>query len=419
MTTQKTSAPQFSRIAFWFWTLSLFKTTFALLFFRSNPAVATGLGAVVSVAFAYFVVIRVIGAKDLTEINAFPAVIKWIGLYLVWCALSLCWTRSASPTSALGYWGVMVADVFVAVAMLRWGNVELIAVESLKGIVAGGVLISFCALLTKSDDPNGRLGDLEFLHPGNVGKFAGEAALCGLFLWFKSRTESEGHPWLWSFSSLFLGWIVLRSLSKTSIVALLCALVFYIVCSRWIRLKQKILVLVVGTVLVAGMYTLLNTYLDTYFEETPNDASTLTGRTVLWIESWNMITEHPIAGYGFISFRDYGPQDWEVRTTHAHNEWITQWFQLGLVGLLVAVLIYCSYFHQVRRSPRSPQRELALSMLIYMLIQGFAIAEPTGLMFPLPMMLMLSTWCHSGISSPSKARSDARRKVLGWSPANC
>jgi hypothetical protein len=35
-------------------------------------------------------------------------------------------------------------------------------------------------------------------------------------------------------------------------------------------------------------------------------------------------------------------------------------------------------------------------MLLYMLIQGFAIAEPSGLTFPLPMMLLLATWAQPG-----------------------
>jgi len=394
--TQNGVAPSLPAIAFCFWTLSIFRFAFALLFFREHPAIATGVGAGLSVVFAYSLVLWAAGTAEVRQKTRLPAIINWIAAYALWCALSLSWTHAGSLVSAMGYWSIMVLDVAIVAAIIWWGDLEAVAIASVKGIVAGGWLISFCALLLNSDDPNGRLGDLEFLHPGNVGKYAGLAVLCSCFMWLRNREDKGWGRWLWVVSTLFLAWILLRSLSKTSIVALVCSAVFYIMYSRVISLKTKISALVVATLLFCAMFTVVNTYLVTYLEESPNDASTLTGRTVLWAESWEMIQDHPILGYGFLSFRDYGPQDWEVRTTQGHNEWITQCFQLGFVGLIIAIAIYASYFRHLRRSGPSPQRELGLSILIYMLIQGFAASETSGLMFPLPMVLLLAAWAKPG-----------------------
>ena len=392
-------------MAFWFWTLSVFRFAFALLFFQDHPAAATGVGAALSLVFVYSLLLWFLCAKSIRRQTHFPALINLIAAYCLWCAVSLSWTRAGSLVSASGYWMSMVLDIAVVAAMIWWGDLEAVAMASVKGIIAGGWLISFCALLSTSDDPNGRLGNLEFLHPGKVGEFTGQAALCSCFMWVRTRKDNGYGRWLWTGSTLFLTWILLRSLSKTSMIAFVCSAAVYILFSRLISLKTKIIVLLVATMLFCAMYTIVNTYLETYLEENPGEASTLTGRTLLWAKSWEMIQERPILGYGFISFRDYGPQDWDVRTVHAHNEWITEWFQLGFVGLIITIAIYVSYFRHLRRSVHSPQRELGLSMLIYMLIQGFAIAEPSGLTFPLPMVLLLATWAKPGAEAPSTSAS--------------
>jgi exopolysaccharide production protein ExoQ len=234
-------------------------------------------------------------------------------------------------------------------------------------------------------------------------------------MWLQTRNDKGYGRWLWISSTLFLTWILLRSLSKTSIAAFLCSAAFYIIFSRTIPLKTKVIALVTATVLFCAMYTFVNTYMVSYLEENPREATTLTGRTLLWVKSWEMIQDHPILGYGFLSFRDYGPQDWDVRTVHAHNEWITQWFQLGFVGLVITIAIYISYFRQLRRAAHSPRRELGLSMLLYMLFQGFAIAEPSGLTFPLPMVLLLATWAKPGVeaSRTSIARAQSLHSEAG------
>ena len=148
----------------------------------------------------------------------------------------------------------------------------------------------------------------------------------------------------------------------------------------------------VGAVFMLVSYGLLSTYITEYVEDTPQDAATLTGRTILWMKSLDMISERPISGYGFLSFRNYGPQDWDVRTTHGHNEWITQAFQLGAVGLIFAAGIYWSYFRIFLTITDRSRKRLGISLLIYMLMEGMGIAEPTGLLFPLPLIILMATW---------------------------
>jgi exopolysaccharide production protein ExoQ len=380
-------------LAFWFWTLTIFRFAFVLLFFRDNPVTATGIGSALSVGFAYLMLLWILRTESKVTIVHWPPIIKWIGLYVIWCAISLYWTRSASLVSAIGYWVTMTLDLLIVAAMLKWGDVEAVVVASLKGLVAGcGAIAAAAIFFTTSSD--GRLGDLDFLHPTSVGNFSSIGALCSIYFWLKTRGQRGWGRWLWAGCALFMASILILSVSKTSMIGLMAAFSFFALSSIGIPFKTKLAVLVVGASLFIGMYGSISPYL-TEYEQNTKEVATLTGRTVLWARAWEMIEDHPIVGYGFLSFRDFGPQDWDVRTSHGHNEWVTQWFQLGGVGVLLTLAIYASYFRCFWHSPKSPQRQMGLSLLIYMSIEGLTIAEPFGLMFPLTLMMLLTVWTNS------------------------
>jgi O-antigen ligase len=380
-------------LAFWFWTLTIFRFAFALLFFRERPVAATGAGSALSVGFGYYLLLWFLR----TEIEPFrftwPPIGKWIALYVVWCAISLYWSHSASFVSAAGYWTTMALDLFIVAAMLKWGDTEAVVQASLKGIVAGCGSIALVALIFTSSGADGRLGNVEFLHPTNIGNFASVGALCSIYLWLKAREQGSSERWYWAGCAAFISWVLILSLSKTSMIGFICAFGFLILFSMGIPAKTKILVLLLGATLMAAMYGTVSDYIADY-QGDDNGVSTLTGRTVLWAETWEMIQDHPVKGYGFLSFRDFGPQDWDERATMAHDEWLNQWFQLGGVGLFLTLAIYGSYSWCLWRSPRSLPRQLGLGLLIYMLIDGITMAEPVGLLFPLPMMLLLTVWMN-------------------------
>jgi hypothetical protein len=402
-------------MAFWFWTLTIFRFAFALLFFRDSPVAATGVGSALSVGFAYYLLLWFLRTEIKPARFTWPPVGKWIGLYVAWCAISLYWSHSASFVSAAGYWATMALDLFIVAAMLKWGDTEAIVLASLKGIVAGCGSITLVALIFTSTGTDGRLGNVEFLHPTNVGNFASIGAICSIYFWLKSRAQEGRERWYWAGCAIFISWILILSLSKTSMIGFIFAFSFLVLYSVGISLKTKMLVLLLGATLLAAMYGTLSAYITEYQEDT-NELTTLTGRTVLWAETWEMIQDHPIKGYGFLSFRDFGPQDWDERATMAHDEWLNQWFQLGGVGLFFTLAIYGSYFWCLWRSPRSLPRQLGLSLLIYMLIDGITMAEPVGLMFPLTMMLLLTVWMNvsPGLETTKTVFAGSNSGQLGW-----
>jgi O-antigen ligase len=329
--------------------------------------------------------------------------------YVIWAGISLTWTFSESLIAAFGYWVAMVLDVLIVIAMLKWDDPEAISTASLKGLVTGVYIIDTLALLFSATDEYGRLGDPEFLHPNALGHLTSLAALTSLFFWQRSPAGSSTRR-AWGIGSIVLSWMIIRTLSKTSIVAFAVAALFSILLGSNFTLRAKFRLLVVGATLVIASYGLLSKYLATYIDESEDSATTLTGRTLLWAESWDMIVEQPVVGYGILSFRDHAPQNWMIKAVHGHNEWITQAFQLGFVGVFLTVITYWSYYRHFREAADLFKQKLGISIAVFILIEGIASAEPVGLLFPLPLLTLLSFW--AGAQNDDVRWGEVRREVV-------
>ena len=101
-----------------------------------------------------------------------------------------------------------------------------------------------------------------------------------------------------------------------------------------------------------------------YESEGRSRVESFSGRTELWQQTLDMIRDRPIQGYGFLSFRDYGPQPFsDIRVVHAHDEWLNLWFTLGLVGVVLAAASYFAFFLQARRDSGGTRKALVKSRL--------------------------------------------------------
>jgi len=87
---------------------------------------------------------------------------------------------------------------------------------------------------------------------------------------------------------------------------------------------------------------------------------------------------------------------------HAHNEWIQQLFAYGVIGLIVVIAVYISFYQRVRASRNAPLKSLATAILILVLVRGLVDTDRFELCFPLWLMTMLSI-ALAGNSAPSLA----------------
>jgi exopolysaccharide production protein ExoQ len=107
--------------------------------------------------------------------------------------------------------------------------------------------------------------------------------------------------------------------------------------------------------------------------------------------------QQPWIGHGFHSvwkvIAPFGPEQFEAR--HAHNELLQQFYAYGVVGVVMLVGIYGSFFRQVRKMVGGPQRTFFLSLLLFVVIRGMADTEPFDYSLPVWAILLFTMMVKS------------------------
>jgi hypothetical protein len=307
---------------------------------------------------------------------------------VVFLAFSLCsleWSGSVSLSTSFAYWCGMAADVLIVLLLLEGGSVQSTATAMMKGFVVCSCLLALVAWMMPAQ-PDLRLGDEEFFNSNQIGNLCAFAVLMSQYL-----VRGEENKKRWALIALFLTITLVRSLSKTTIVAFLICQGFLLVQDRSMSRKNKALLTAAAILLVLVFWGLFEAYYDIY-TTTGNQAETLTGRTAIWAYVFSAALEKPWIGHGFDSMWKvipaFGPDRFEAR--HAENEMLQQFWAYGAVGLIMLAGIYGSLFRRIRKLARGPKRVLFLAILLYVLVRGLAEAEPFDLLLPLWMIVLFS-----------------------------
>jgi exopolysaccharide production protein ExoQ len=268
----------------------------------------------------------------------------------------------------------MAADVAMVVLLLRTGTESRVISALMKGYVIGACLIAAVAWLMPSQSDL-RLGDEELLGPNQIGY------VCAFAVFFAQYLIREGAP-QWKIPTVLLSITLLRSLSKTTIVAFVLAQLFLLIRDRSISRKRKILFAVAACLVVGIFWNLLGAYYEVY-TNAGNQAETLTGRLGIWAFILDKAIEQPWIGHGFHSVWKVIPPFEEFEARHAHNELLQQFYAYGVAGVLMLAGIYASFYRQVRKIPVAPLRTLFIGLLLFVLVRGLADTEAFDLSLPL------------------------------------
>jgi exopolysaccharide production protein ExoQ len=381
-----------SKIAFSFWMIYVLKVAIVAWIFSSSPAFGTLFNFGTSCFF--FFLLALVSRGKLRSSSFAPAVF-WLKVYIVWTGLSLFWTQADSIMVAGFYWSGIVVDMFVVWFLIGLDKNANVLKASLMGIIIGGLVLVFLIIFVFHVGSSGRIENA-ILHTNSLGNLLGLSVICMLYFFPDKKSIFRYKGWWYAICCLLLIGL-LMTLSKTSIMAFLIAFVSFFYFSHLAR--GRIVVLLLFVLLITSFFwSEIETYLNTYlFEEIGNNMTkfdTLSGRTLLWDEVWYMIKEALFVGYGFMSFRDVGPNIFSVGQVQAHNELLHQWFTLGLCGVFLTIMVYSSsirYWWKCRaeNSHTSIQAVLALTMVIYYLARGLTEAYPIGLVFPSHLILLL------------------------------
>jgi O-antigen ligase len=254
----------------------------------------------------------------------------------------------------------------------------------MKGYVWGACAVAIIAWLLPAQSDL-RLGDEELLGPNAIGY------LCAFALFFAQylAREKDGK---WGAAALLLGVTLLRSLSKTTIIAFLAAETFLLLRDNSMSRRTKMLLALGVAGIVAAFSGLLSAYFEIY-TNAGSQAETLTGRLGLWTYFLAEAVEQPWIGHGFHSVWQvvppFGSDQFEAR--HAHNELLQQFYAYGVVGVCMFAGIYGSLWLQLRRLASRPKRTFFFAFLLFILVRGLADTDAFDLSLPLWSIVLIST----------------------------
>jgi O-antigen ligase len=356
-----------------------FRICLTVLWFQDAPESASLLSVALSLTLFFAAALSIIGSTPSIPASCFrTASLRSIAAYLGLVLLSILWTP-APFAAAAGYWCAWAADIATVCFLLRDGPPENSAAAIMKGFVGGSCLVAIVAWsLPVTQDL--RLGEEDFLHPNALGFLFSIATLLSAHL---ARKNSV---WIWP--ALFLGATLLRTLSKSAIIAFVAAFGFAFIKDSTLSRKVKLWIGIAAGLILASLWSLLEAYLTTYTETTGPE--TLTGRTIIWAVSLEYAIKNPFLGNGFYSYRFIVPPFGKFEAQQAHDELLQQFFSFGAVGVVLTIALYWLFFRQIRRARPSHLKTLGCSVLIFALIRGLTDAQNFDLNFPLWLMAMFS-----------------------------
>jgi exopolysaccharide production protein ExoQ len=343
-------------------------------------------GVEISLALNFFLLVLVafqtLGAAHHESVSMLrlPAV-RWVLMYLAFSGMSLLWSATASMPAAIVYWCAMAADIVMVILLLGMGPAKVVASTLMKGYVVGACVIAIIAWLLPAQSDL-RLGDEELLGPNQIGY------LCAFALFFVQYLMRE-KVGKWGVVTFVLAVTLLRSLSKTSIIAFLIAESFLLIMDKYMQRRTKVMLILAGMATVVIFSSLLTSYFDIY-TTAGNSPETLTGRIGIWTVILGEAIQQPWIGHGFHSVWNVIPPFGDFQARHAHNELIQQFYAYGAVGVCMLGGLYGSFYRQVRRLSVPSMRTFWLAFLLFVLVRGLTDTEPFDLSLPLWAIVMIS-----------------------------
>lgn len=274
------------------------------------------------------------------------AIAPWTATaFLIWLALSWGWATDR---------GLCLRRVIVAL-MMAGGLVGWCRMTSPRQAVhwLGAIVLAFVGLGFLCEialfqfrpwESGYRFGGTT--HPNTLGvltAFATFYAAC------RAQLRQEPHRLLWAAVGvlMFVGLVLTKS--RTTLAATVIALtVLWMLRTTW---PKRLLTVLAGMTAAAGVLFVallfnvdaVSSVIDALLLGRGEQVTTLTGRTPLWAELNQDIAARPFQGYGFgsfwtpdVIFRVKQNQGWQI--PHAHSAYYETTLNLGLIGLVIAVL---------------------------------------------------------------------------------
>lgn len=355
------------------------------LFFQTDPRAGGAFGVGLNLVLFAVVGFYSLGPapNTLRSTVRVPA-FRPVAAFLLIALFSLLWSATISVTVAFAYWCGVAADLAMVVMLFRCGPLERMSSSLMEGYVWGAGFIAVVTWLSPT---------MQDLRPGNDDFFSPNAiALICAFGVFFAQYLSRSHRshWSWNAAAIFLAITLLRTLSKTTILAFIAGEGLVLLRDPAVSRRKLFVILLISCLVVASFWGLIQAYFDVY-TTTGNEAETLTGRVGIWGYVWEVSLERPWLGHGFHSFRNVVPAFGPFEPWHAHNELLQLFYSYGVVGILLFLAVYGSLYRQLRRLSCSSNKALFYGLLLFIAVRGLGDTDRFELTLPF--------WCIFLVSS--------------------
>jgi len=359
------------------------RLSITFLFFQSNPQLGTMVSSALNMFLLLIAAFNSLGASNAARTSPWRVpCFRWVAAFLGFSLCSLLWTEAASVPIAFAYWCGMAADVAIVLLVLKAGSFVEAASSMIQGYVVGACFIA-CVMWLSPTMRDLRPGSDDFFSPNAIGF----TCAFGIFLAQYLMVGSRG----WHYPAIFLSISLLRSLSKTTIIAFLLSQAFLLIFSTTIRRSSKVLIVTVAGLVLTAFSGLIAAYYEIYTVSS-NQAETLTGRLGIWAFILDRALERPWFGHGFDSvwkvIPPFGIDQFEA--WHAHNELLQQFYAYGVAGIVLLIGLYGSFYAQARRLLRPEHKTLFLALIVFIVIRGLGDTERFDVSFPLWSIALLS-----------------------------
>ena len=336
--------------------------------------------------------------------------IRWVFIYLGFSGCSLLWSATASLPASIAYWCGTASDVAIVVLLFSSGSVTGVANSLMKGFIWSACCIALIAWIMPAQYDL-RLGDEDYFNSNTIGN------ICAFGLFF-AQYLMRCKQGKWALATFFLAVTLLRSLSKTTIVAFLMSEGYLMIQDRSMSRRAKMLLTIALIVVVLVFWGLLEAYYD-FYTTYGNQAETLTGRTAIWAYVLDAGLQQPWIGHGFDSMWKVVPTFGTFEARHAENELLEQFYSYGAAGIVMLCGLYGSLYRNIRKLPQGPLRLIFVGVVIFVVVRGFAEAEPFDLLLPLWMVIMIAMLVNCGsmnqemaaLSLPVQPEADSALKL--------
>lgn len=310
-----------------------------------------------------------------------PSSVRWVLFFLGFSLCSFAWSETASVAASLVYWFGTAVDVATMLLLLRLKGTVGSAAAVMKGFLFGACGVAIVAWIMPAEYDL-RLGDENFFNANSICNVCVFAVFFAQYLMRRRGAKLQ-------FVTLFLVVTIVRSLSKTTIVAFLISEAYLLIQDRSMSRRTKLLLTLGAVLLILAFWGLFEAYYDVY-TSSGNQAETLTGRTAIWSYVVGKVTEHPWIGHGFDSMWNVVPVFGTFEARHAENEVLEQVYSYGGAGLILLGGVYGSLLRNIRRMAHPSVRVIFVSIVFFVVIRGFAEAEPFDLLLPLWAVVLIS-----------------------------